>query len=1030
MRAFIDNYRLSLLLTLAIVVLGARGLSILKKESIPPVDFARAAITTVYSGSSSKEVEELITDKIEEKLMSIDGFKDVVSTSQGGYSTISISIDIDKFDSDKVITETYQALQQVKGLPLEVLDPPQLTHFKAETSNPIMNLNIIGPDNNRKRDELVFQLKTQLESIKGISRIELSGYRERELQVLLNPDQMVRHHISSADIIMAIRKQSLDIPAGYLENGTTKHLVRILGKTRTVKDLENVVIRSNFSGQKILIKNVGTVIDGVKKETQKQYFYEPEENKDYKLMPSTSLQVFKSSSADTLVVIASINKSLDRFKTHLDSKYQVRSSYNEGTEIKRRLWIVINNALTGLFFVFLIFFFFLPSRIGLLATMSLPLSLLATFAVLPMLGVGFNVITMLAFVICIGMLVDNSVVIAEYYSRLISQSQMSGKQAALESVQKFWKAITATVLTTIAAFLPMLITTGVMGQFIKWIPLVLTIALLFSLFESFCLLPARLQWVQSIKKQNRYQSFSLKALEILENKFEIFIQKAVSFKYISLSGVWLLLASGVLIFIYGNKVDIFEQRNPQFYTAYLEMPPNTVLSHSDKITKNVSQKMYKIIDKKNIKKISVTTREGSSSILAYVNNKAMKSLDYKSILSQLRKIKSQDLQQLRFDVLAAGPPPGKAFQTVIQSNDRKKIKNFIDKIYPEIKNIPGIIDLEVTPKQDVGTEYKVHLNKEVLSQLGLDVSSAGLALRTALEGSLITELTDQGESFYIRVKHDDTQINSLEQLGQIKIRELTGQLISLNQIANIAKDPSEPSRTKYNFHPSLVLQANIDPLQTTSLEANQAATKIIEKYISSYPSLSYKLIGQQENLQESLSSLKNAGIIAIFAIFIILISVLQRFLFSLLVISCIPLGLIGVAWAFFLHGRSLSFFAMIGMIGLAGVVVNSAIILISYIMQLREDDSKRSLSDIVVQASKLRFKPILITNLTTLGGLFPTAYGIAGYDPRLMPMTLALFWGLLSATLLTLVWIPCGVLAIEDFTQWQKRLSRKIFSKS
>ena len=484
MKFFLSNSRLVLLISLVFVFMGIRGLIHLQREAIPPVDFARAKITTAYPGASPEEVEEMITVKIENAIRSIDYLKDVHSFSLPGLSQITIRIDIDQADTEKVVNELHQSLQNVQGLPPEVLDPPKLEHIDSSKRRPIINLSVSGPGNNRLRDQISWKLKTSLEKIRGISEIKMSNYKKREFLVLLSQDKMDKHHISSADVLSTLKQRTMDTPAGYLDSNTRK-LVRISGKPRITETLENIIIRSNFSGQKILIKDIAKVIDGSEKETHREYFYKSEKNKAYKLHPVTSLSLMKSIKADTITLVSNIKKAVKKFKQNLSKEHEILIGFNEGENTKKRLINVINNALTGLLIIFIVFFFCLPSRVGFMVSWSLPLSLLGTFSLLPAIGVSFNIITMLAFVICIGMLVDNSIVIAEYYSRLITEDKKPPQSAALEAVRQFAKPITATVLTTIAAFLPMLVTTGVMGEFIKWIPIVVTIALLMSLFESF-----------------------------------------------------------------------------------------------------------------------------------------------------------------------------------------------------------------------------------------------------------------------------------------------------------------------------------------------------------------------------------------------------------------------------------------------------------------------------------------------------------------------------------------------------------------
>ncbi|MDE0091907.1 MAG: efflux RND transporter permease subunit, partial [Oligoflexia bacterium] len=499
MNFFISNTRLVILICLCFIIMGTKGMLNLKRESIPPVDFARAIITTIYPGSSPTEVDELITTKIEEEIRLVNHLKDVNSDSQPGLSQIVIRIDIDRTDSEKVINELNQALQNVQGLPQEVLNPPRLLHINTSTDESVIFFHLTGPDNNRQRDKLAWKLKTKLESLPGVSEVRTNNYKKREFLVLLSQEKMDQYHISSADVILALNQKKYDFPAGYLENNKDRNLVRVLNKPRTVKELENTIIRSNFSGQKILVKDIAQVTDGAEKESAREYFYSNTASQSFKLQAVTTLEVLKTASSDTLKMLSKVKNQVNQFKTNLIKPYTIITGFNEGNNIKRRLFSVINNAVTGLILIFIVFFLFLPSRVGLMASLSLPLSVLGTFAILPYLGVSFNAITMLVFVICIGMLVDNSVVISEYYSRLLTDNKQSPREASLQAVKKFIKPITATVLTTIVAFLPMLVTTGVMGEFIKWIPLVITLALLMSLFESFCLLPNRLQWLGTNK---------------------------------------------------------------------------------------------------------------------------------------------------------------------------------------------------------------------------------------------------------------------------------------------------------------------------------------------------------------------------------------------------------------------------------------------------------------------------------------------------------------------------------------------------
>ena len=1081
MKFFIENTRLVLLITALLVFLGIRGLKNLQREAVPPVDFATAVITTVYPGSSAKEVEELITKKIEDEIRSAPHLKDVNSVSQAGLSQIIIRIDIDNTDSQEVINELSQTLQNVKGLPPEVLDPPRLIHVDATRERPILNLYVSGSNENRQKDEYAWELKSKIENLEEVLGVELSYYKKREFLVSLSTEKMDRWYISSNDVIQALQKQKMDFPAGYLESDQTRNLTRLVGSFRSVEELENIVVRSNFSGQSIRIKDIAEVKDHFEEEQGRGYVYSSQYGEDFYLQPSVSISVLKNLNADIITLVEKINQKVTQFKNQIDkfspspskqtspkrpdskprgfqekisqsaiskntttqkyvktfnqtdsvqnTEFKIITGFDESKDTKKRLSSVINNTLLGLALIFIVFFMFLPSRIGFMASLSLPLSILAVFCLLPSMGVSFNIITMLAFVICIGMLVDNSVVVSEYYVRLTFDDKVPGFQAAKRVVKQFFKPITATVLTTIVAFLPMLITKGVMGEFIKWIPIVVSLALLMSLFESFCLLPNRLQWLPQ-KKPRFYQKAILDKFQSLEEFFSVFLSRCLQRKYLTLASIALLLVVTGFLFKFGSKVDLFSNRNPEFYTAKIEMKPNLPLDLTDQETLQITQKIQAVFKgKQSIDWLSVRSNRDTSEVILKVKPSVLRQLKYKEILKELREIeKSKFIKELNFNTLVGGPPVGKALNVAFLSNDRAESKKFINRIHPEISQIDGLLDLAIDPNTENGTEYRVTVKEDVLAKLGLDFRSVGLALRTALEGTILTEITEKNESFYIRVKHDKEELSSLSALKKIKVKEFMGRQVSLGNVLDIEERPSEPNRKTYNFSPVLFLNANIDKNKTTSIEVNNKAQKIIDREIGKYPSVSYKLIGEQETTSESLQSLFRASLIAFFAILMILIVLFKSFILSFLILSCIPLGLIGVIWSFFLHGRSLNFFALIGIVGLAGVVVNSAIILISFILKIRQEEPEKKLKDVVILASKIRLRPILITNLTTLGGLLPTAYGFPSFEPLLMPMTLALFWGLLTATLLTLVWVPCFYLVIEDLKTFFKDKKSKLLS--
>jgi multidrug efflux pump subunit AcrB len=384
------------------------------------------------------------------------------------------------------------------------------------------------------------------------------------------------------------------------------------------------------------------------------------------------------------------------------------------------------------------------------------------------------------------------------------------------------------------------------------------------------------------------------------------------------------------------------------------------------------------------------------------------------VLKKLRSIEKGEFTSLSFDAQRNGPPVGSALSITFRSNYIDELKGFVTRFKEEVSQIPGVVDL----KTDVvrgGPEFRVIPNYERIASMNIKTEEVGMALRTALQGAIVSELTRDGDDFYIRVRYQDHQRASLQSLKDTHIMDpVTRRLVPLYSIVSIKKEEAPEVRKHFDMKRAITVTSNVDPEKITSIVLNQKAQAIVGSLQKDFPRVSVVTGGEAESTKESLSSLMNAMVLSFMGIFGILVFLFRSFLRSMLVLSTIPLGLIGVSIAFYLHGRPFSFIAMIGVVGLAGVIVNAAIVLVSYIDEVLEE-GKLSLQEALAKASTHRLRSVLVTGLTTVGGLLPSAYGIGGTDEILVPMTLALAWGLVSGTIVTLIWVPCGYAIIEDY---------------
>ena len=660
-----------------------------------------------------------------------------------------------------------------------------------------------------------------------------------------------------------------------------------------------------------------------------------------------------------------------------------------------------------------------------MAALSLPLALLATFAMMPPMGMNLNTITICALVIALGMLVDNAVVITENYVRLREEG-LKPKDAALKAAHQFWLPITCTALTTIAGFLPMLVTKGVLGQFIRYIPIVVTISLIMSLIESFFLLPMRLRAVDSNRDHKANpKKVSVDWFKVLSRKFEWFMDKLISHRWF-VSIVFSAILLGSLFLLVGvNKFVLFPSEQTEIYVARFEMPKGTTLEETNRASATLSRQIKGALGDDAAYVVSIAgkseqditdpkSKEGDNVgiIKIFVTPEASFSLYYTDALEKMRAIDTSYMESIVFSTVINGPPVGAPVNLTLRSHNPQQLKELSYRLLDTVKSAKGIQNPEINDTFG-DDEIEVLLDHGKIQRLGLSVAQVGSTIKDLLEGRDITELNLLNKKIKMKLRLQDSDKNSVGDLSNIRIMDRQGNLIKLSSLAKLKKKSGALIIKRYNYQRAKTLTADIDTSQITSGEANKLAIEAFEKLKEEYPEVSLAIGGEEESTRESMESLSQALLLAMLGIFGVLVFLFKSYLRPLIIMSTIPLGLTGVSVAFLIHDKPLSFLAIIGIIGLAGIIVNSGIVLISFIDEMRES-SEESLHSILVRASGLRLKAVMVTSLTTISGLLPTAYGWGGADLILMPMTLAMAWGLVTGTFLTLIWVPCAYALLED----------------
>ena len=1027
---FLENYKFTLVLTFFFVFFGVSGVLSLNSESFPNVNIGQVIITTQYKGATAEDIESKITKPIEDEIRSVTGIKEVKSISQPGESKILTVVDVDNYDIEKVIADLQRSVDRVPDLPVDLEAPPDFAEIKTDEF-PVIEVAIVGDNNDRLRDRVAIELEEDLEDNKAISSVRLSGFREMRFNILVDQVKLKKFHVGLNEVIAAVRSQNVTIPGGTLEGEQGQKLIKIDGKLKSAEKIGNIVVRANFSGSQILLKDIATIEQG-----------EDDARTLSRLggKPATFLIISKKSGADIIDLAAAVKERIRRFEGKYSDQLEFSIYNDEGIRVGNRLSVLSSNALAGLVLVIFFLVIFLPGRAGIMASLSLPIAVFATIGYIQAMGFSLNTITILAMVISIGMLVDNAVVIAENFARLKSHG-MPAKKAVLDSIRSLWLPITATALTTIAAFLPMLVTKGILGQFIRGIPIVVTVSLVFSLMEGFFLLPIRLVRSKEIETDesefevNEDSESSDWFSKRVIPRFTRFVRTLIRFRYLSALAFLGIIGFAIFMMTIGNKFILFPSDQTEIYLARLEMPQGTRIEQTDEAMGDLSRQ---IKEKLGDNALYVTSTVGIAEqdpndpkgkrgenvglVRIFVSENAKNNIRTNDVLAMLRDIKLENAHDLSFEAMINGPPVGDPVTAIFRSNNSQQLKEVVEKMREQIAGIDGVFDVKI---DDIygDQEIKVNIDRTKANRLGLNTQQVGEVVRTAFAGLPVANvnINNREADYFVRLQDKD-RTNSQEILG-LKIMDQRGNLIPLARIASLEPNDGAPHIKRFDYKPAKTITANINDDVITTVEANNKIAAFFAELQADYKDVSLQYGGEAERTAESFESLMQALVLSIIGIFALLVFLFRSYIKPVIILTTIPLGLVGVSIAFFIHQRPVSFLALIGLVGLGGIIVNSGIVLISFIETLKRE-SNDDFYDILATATGLRLRAVVVTSLTTVSGLLPTAYGIGGADEFIIPMTLAMAWGLVSGTILALLWVPCAYAITEDMS----RFFAKIFS--
>jgi len=1013
LRFFAKNHTLANLNAILLIIMGVVAYFTINRDINPKVDFGRLKVTTIFPGASPEDVEINVTNKIEKELLGVTGIKKFLSVSRENRSSIQIWIDPDISAPEKVKNEIRRAVDGVNDLPFE-LDKKPYIHEENSAMFPIIEVGLYGDVPYPQLRELAKSFEKKLKRVQGVSRLHPFGMRDREIKVEVDPEKIKKYYVPLEAIVMAIRTRNVRSSGGHFISYMDKKNVVTLSQFKDPLDVKDVLVKANLEGFNLRVKDLAKVRDDFKEEKVLSRMNGK---------PAISFIVQKSESADIVDTVEKIRELVEKEGKYLPPNVKFTFSDDLSRTVKNRFDIVGTNGIMGLILVIVVLSLFLNFRSSIWVAMGIPITIFGVMFLLKIFGYSLDAIGLNAIVVVIGIIVDDAIIISENIYRHFDELGKSPLDAAVDGLREVAAPVLTTILTTLVAFGPMFFMTGLMGKFIFIIPLVITFALLVSLFEAFFVLPAHL--VPGLKKNKERQKREGRFIKY-RKAFRIKIEKILKYRYKAVAIFFIVFFITVFSAYKFMPLILFPSNTAERIFINIEHPAGISLqANSDKVKEIES--IVKGLSKKDID--SFVTRIG---LLTEQRNKSSAGENYATveinltpfgersrsvdeIINQLKQSTNKlfGYDKIYYRIAEGGPPTGKPIALRIIGSDDENRNRFAADLEKTLTAIPGVEDLARDDK--VGKkQVQIDLNHYRVSQFGLNVSQIADTIRMAYDGLVVTDVRYKDEDVDFRVMLEEGARVKEDYLNNLLIPNRRGKLIPLGKVASFKEGVGVKEIKHYDGERALTLTADVNKKITTPLKVMELIEKKF-KGSREYPGVRLHVGGEAEETADSLKSLTVTFAISAVAIYFLLIMLFNSFTQPFYVLVAIPFGLVGVILAFAVHGEPLGFLALLGVVGLAGVVVNDSLVLVDHLNNLRKKFPEKGLLEIISQGSSDRLRPIIITTVTTVAGLLPLAYGIGGSDPIMVPMALALGYGLIFSTILVLVLVPCTYMIGEDF---------------
>ncbi|PRQ10151.1 efflux RND transporter permease subunit [Enhygromyxa salina] len=989
------------LLMLAALAAGLTAVRSMNAETMPKIDMGMVTITTAYPGAGPEDVELSLTDPIEDQLRGVDGIDTMQSTSTEGVSIVSVTLDPDIEDKDAAVRDLREAADRASlEFPDQVPGKPEVIEISTDEFA-VIELHLSGPVPEETLRREAKRLADGLSGLEGVGRIDKVGYRERELKVLLDPVEVQRRGIRYDEISAALRGGALRASGGSIESFVTERQVLTVSGYDDTGDLLDVIVRSTDVGNDVRIRDIGDVFLDYEEWTK-----QARSGGELGIV----LMVRKQGNADTLDTAALIRDYCDEVRPDLPPGVRLDVLNDTSRFTKDMLSTLVDNAVMGVVLVFFVLLAFFDIRLSFWVALGLPISVALTFVGMNLMGLDLDLMTLMALLLMLGMLVDDAVVAGESVYRH-REAGLDPLRAAIDGTHAVAAPVITSIITTALAFAPVLFLGGIEGKLLRAIPIVVALTLASSLIESQLMLPAHLAHGRKPSKARGW-------FDWVRARYDTLVAKLVRRRYLTVLGY--LLAAGVLGSLAFSRVpfNLFPTTDSDMFMIKVELAEGAAFER----TAAKAEELEALIRAETGDDLlSVSTEVGHHDYgvggggthaswaltKVYLQPAGARERTSTQIIESLESVFAtvEDVKLLEVVKGGASPTSGQPIEVVVSGPASERLR-VTDILVNKLRANPAVTSVETSyePGKPV---LEVRLDPVLMSARGLTESDVTTAIRVAIDGTHIGDIQFGSEKIPFKMAFQDRDRASLDTLQGLVVQNGAGDSIPLSGVLSVSERPGESSIVHVDGEQTVTVFGDIDRAQVTVEAINQELQQFVRdsKLEQQFPQVRLEFGGELEQQQAALGELAIALVLCLGLIFMALVILFGSLTQPVLIMIVIPFGMVCSVIGLMIQGIDLSIIAMVGMLGLAGVLVNDSLVMVSGLNDARGERASLTPAEICAGAS-LRLRPILITSVTTTAGLFPTIYGSTGSTAFIVPMISTIAWGVLFGTVVTLGLLP------------------------